>query len=124
MVTTDGVRVEVDDRNLKMALNRLNSEIQNVVIEFLKKEALTWQREIKQKITDNGSVVTGDLRRSISVQNKEKWEYLIGTNLFYAPFVEYGTRRMGAKPYMTPIYEKRKEIFEEDLKRVLREALR
>ena len=64
------------------------------------------------------------MRRSISVQPRGKFDYLVGTNLFYAPFVEYGTRRSGAKPYIKPVYDNRAEKFKEELKAVLREALR
>lgn len=46
-------------------------------------------------------VDTGRLRNSIShaVQGNEVY---IGSNVSYAPFVEYGTRRQRAQPFLTP----------------------
>jgi len=45
---------------------------------------------------------TGDLRRSYQVGPRRvkggSIERTIGTNLFYAPFVEFGTRRVKARP--------------------------
>ena len=48
-------------------------------------------------------VDTGHLRRSISytVREDEQAAY-IGTNVTYAPFVELGTRRQKAQPYLKP----------------------
>lgn len=48
-------------------------------------------------------VDTGRLRNSIShtVRETEQAAY-IGTNVTYAPFVELGTRRQKAQPYLKP----------------------
>ena len=48
-------------------------------------------------------VDTGNLRNSIShkVDDKEKAVY-IGTNVEYAPYVELGTHRQAAQPYLKP----------------------
>lgn len=48
-------------------------------------------------------VDTGNLRNSISnkVEMSEKSAY-IGTNVEYAPYVELGTRKMAAQPFLTP----------------------
>lgn len=46
-------------------------------------------------------VRTGDLRKSISHKyvKEEKTAY-IGTNIDYAPYVEYGTRNMPERPFL------------------------
>lgn len=41
----------------------------------------------------------------------------------YAAYVEYGTRKMEAEPYMKPAYEKQKKLFEEDIEKVVEKNL-
>jgi HK97 gp10 family phage protein len=49
---------------------------------------------------------TGTLGRSIAVSQNlgtgPKPEVRVGTPVFYAPFVEYGTKHMAAQPYLGP----------------------
>lgn len=61
------------------------------------------ERFAKENLTRNGSVVTGRLRASITHQvvESERAVY-IGTNVFYAPYVELGTVRSKPKPYLKP----------------------
>ena len=54
----------------------------------------------KKNITQMRAVDTGNLRNSITFQTQEK-EVLIGTNVEYAPYVELGTRKMRARPFLT-----------------------
>lgn len=64
-------------------------------------------------------VDTGRLRNSISHTHDENSAY-IGTNVEYAPYVEFGTRRQKAQPYLKPaVTEHAKEykaIVEQELK--------
>lgn len=56
-------------------------------------------------------VDSGDLKRSISSSGKttlEGAEGSVGTNLEYAPHVEFGTTRMQAQPYLHPALQKNK----------------
>ena len=51
---------------------------------------------------------TGTLRRSISVSQPMEdrgTTYLVGPHTTYDAFVEFGTRHMGAQPYLRPAYE-------------------
>lgn len=41
----------------------------------------------------------------------------------YAAYVEYGTRKMEAQPYMKPAYEQQKKLFEEDIEKVVEKNL-
>lgn len=47
-------------------------------------------------------VDTGHLRNSITHQVDGDKSVTIGTDVEYAPFVELGTSRMGAQPYLRP----------------------
>ncbi len=105
----------------------------------------------KQNLTDNGSVDTGLLRNSItfarsgmsantgsysasngggagsysgsapSDKGGEKSVY-IGTNVEYAPFVELGTSRSRAKPYLRPAAEGHGEEYKQIIKNELSKA--
>lgn len=50
-------------------------------------------------------VDTGRLRNSITHQRYDENTEVIGTNVEYAPYVELGTHRMQAKPYLRPAAE-------------------
>lgn len=52
--------------------------------------------QTKLQITQNKSVITGTLRRSINAERKEELVWQVGTNVEYAPLVE------ARKPYMQP----------------------
>ena len=47
-------------------------------------------------------VDTGNLRNSITHQQYDEDTEVIGTNVEYAPYVELGTTRMRARPYLRP----------------------
>ena len=67
-------------------------------------------------------VDTGNLRNSISnkVEMSEKSAY-IGTNVEYAPYVELGTRKMAAQPFLAPAATEHsgvyKRIIEDEMKK-------
>lgn len=53
-------------------------------------------------------VKTNTLRDSIitDLSNIEKYECEVGTNVEYAPYVEYGTYKMKARPFLRLAYHK------------------
>lgn len=51
-------------------------------------------------------VRTGRLRASIHTGKIRERVYYVGTNVEYAPFVEFGTRKMQARPYLRPSVRK------------------
>jgi HK97 gp10 family phage protein len=66
-------------------------------------------------------VRTGLLRRSITTQTTEGGlRAEIGPSVQYGPMVEFGTRHMGARPYMRPAAELVYPRFIDRLKVVLR----
>lgn len=62
---------------------------------------------------------TGRLRNSITNTHDKNTVY-IGTNVEYAPYVEFGTKRVSARPYLKPAIvnhlEEYKSIVEDELK--------
>lgn len=60
-------------------------------------------------------VDTGNLRRSITTAMPTVTaggaSTSVGTNVHYAPFVEFGTRHMQAQPYMGPALEAARQVY-------------
>lgn len=80
--------------------------------------------EAKKNLTTNKSVITGTLRRSMTFVFYKKDIYAeIGSNVEYAPFVEFGTCRAKAKPYLRPAWQKYNEIYVRYLSAKLRGTL-
>ena len=65
----------------------------------------TAEAHAKVNITRNHSVVTGNLRNSIAHGQLDDKTEAVGSNVEYAPYVELGTRKMHAKPYLVPAIE-------------------
>lgn len=101
---------------------KLNVEIQGITA--IKDAAKYVQKAVGdalEEITTDGALVieneaktlcpvrTGTLRRSIHHQTVEKdavhARVEVGPNVPYAAFVEYGTSRMSARPYMRPAFD-------------------
>lgn len=68
----------------------------------LERIAVEVQRSAKQK----APVDTGTLQASITVAQESadtnEVAYTVGTNVFYAPFQEFGTRYIPPHPYLVP----------------------
>lgn len=66
-------------------------------------------------------VDTGNLRRSIHTELKDGGMIAeVGTNISYAPFVEFGTSRQSAQPYMNPAFVRTSKTFESDINKIVR----
>ena len=48
----------------------------------------------------------GTLRRSIRYKRQGEFSCSVGTNVVYAPFVEFGTSKMRAQPFLYPAYQR------------------
>lgn len=86
-------------------------------------------------------VDTGLLRNSIAVESQSKTEVAVGTNIEYAPYVEFGTGQKGdpsvehrqdwagqsPQPFLSPALalseEEVKQKVTEELKKAIREAV-
>ena len=58
-------------------------------------------------------VKTGRLRDSIRILEDGGGYTVVGSDLHYAPYVEYGTSRMAPKPYLRPAAERARDSVEE-----------
>jgi HK97 gp10 family phage protein len=81
----------------KAAMERFDSSMQRQVYRYLH----SWASDVKAAAMRNAPVRTGYLRSSIYATIKD-WVAEIGAEATYALFVELGTRRMRAEPYLYP----------------------
>lgn len=88
--------IEIRDHT-KEVLSNLNEAIATA----LEMIGLQAERYAKEQIRINKSIITGRLRNSITHTTDIKDVY-IGTNVEYAPFVEFGTSKRKAKPFLRP----------------------
>jgi len=61
-------------------------------------------------------VDTGNLKNSIQTEMESDLTAVVGTNVEYAPYVEYGTYKMASRPYLGPAAETVKPGFEAAMK--------
>ena len=84
--------------NTKNVLNEVDRRIRRDLIT----SAVLVERSAKQIVP----VKTGTLKRSIVHEPvNPKREVRVGTNVKYGPFVELGTSKMSARPYLRPALE-------------------
>lgn len=65
--------------------------------------------------------IGGTLRNSITHQQYDEDTEVIGSNVEYAPYVELGTRKMKARPYLRPAAEDHTTEYKAVVKRVFGE---
>lgn len=92
-------------------LTKLLTGSEGPVMRDLSRRAIRVESSAKRYATGQGggpNVRTGRLRGSITwrLGRDARGPYAdVGTNVFYGPFVEMGTSRMSARPYLRPALE-------------------
>lgn len=104
-----GINFTIKD-NSDLFLNALPEQVEQAM------EAVGLQAERHAK--EECPVDTGRLRNSISHSASGNSAY-IGTNVEYAPYVEMGTSRMGAQPYLKPAATEHGEEYKQIVKTYL-----
>lgn len=98
MAGNTGVTVRV----ISNRLPEMPAQIRTAVATEVKRATL----DVEAKAKALTPVKTGTLRRSIhSIFENGGLTGLVGPSVLYGKFVEFGTRRMGARPYMRPAAE-------------------
>lgn len=95
------------------------ADLKTAITTALEKCGLAAERYAKRKCP----VDTGRLRNSITHRtDSDKKEVVIGTNVEYAPYVELGTSRQKAQPFLEPAVhdheDRYRKIFESELKKL------
>jgi len=91
--------------NLKKNVAKLNKDLDNNIMTALKAGALLIQNSAKEK----APYLTGTLRRSIHIEPEGKRTVIVGTNVEYGKYQEFGTRKMKAHPYLRPAFDENKD---------------
>ena len=105
-------KIEVVNSHVDEVLNALQSQKAKILEE--------WGLTAEAYASDYCPVDTGRLRASISHDTDEDTMYL-GTNVEYAPYVELGTSRMDAQPFLRPAIENHMDEYKDILNDVLSE---
>ena len=65
---------------------------------------------------------TGATKRSISVNSSKvgRFKYKVAPGTSYAAYVELGTRKMSAQPFIKPAFDEQKKLFKDDLERLVK----
>jgi len=97
----------------------VKAELESRIPVIMEAVALQAEGNAVDEITSLGAVDTGRLRGSISHASDNDTAY-IGSNVEYAPYVEFGTYRMAARPFLrnaiSNYLEDYKDIIEKGLK--------
>lgn len=113
MAGTTGVTIRVVSNRLP----QIGAAIRPAVVAEVRRSTFDVEAKAKEKVP----VKTGTLRRSIhSVFSNGGLTGIVGPSVLYGKFVEFGTRRMGARPYMRPAAEAVLPKFADAVKRALR----
>ena len=113
--------------NIREFMSKIDNITDNVIAEVGKaivKSGMLIERDAKI----NCPVDTGYLRNSISAKyegigtDKPTCEILIGAE--YATFIEYGTSKMAAQPFLRPAVEKNRDKINEMIKDAMKKKLK
>ncbi|WP_373844768.1 HK97-gp10 family putative phage morphogenesis protein [Clostridium sp.] len=89
---------------------------------------------VLQDAKANVPVRTGKLKKGLKITNVKKKQgvkyILVGVDrgdnseIFYGKFVEFGTSKMSARPFLQPAYEKNKDNIQKTIANTLKEGLK
>lgn len=97
----------------------IKAELANRIPVILEALGLEAEGNAVTEITTLGAVDTGRLRGSISHATSDN-EVYIGSNVEYAPYVELGTHKMAARPFLRNAIS----YYTDDYKRIVEEGLK
>lgn len=97
---------------LKSDLTRIALKAPKLAAEALHKTG----QDVIQLTKQLTPVDTGNLQRSYRVEEVSESKVTVGTDVEYAPFVEFGTSRQSAQPHFIPAFAQSAETFEQRLK--------
>lgn len=115
------MRTEIDGMaELRRALVNVDAEGMRMVKREVARATLNIQTGAKERV----AVDTGRLRNSIAIEfERDGLTGIVGTNVDYAPYQEFGTSVMPAHPFLFPAAEEEYPRFVERLRAALNEGL-
>lgn len=111
-------------------LQQMGANITELENKALKKAA----EPVLQDAIANAPERTGNLKKGLKIsgiKNRDGTKYvLVGidrsvtSKIYYGKFIEFGTIKMSARPFLGPAYEKNKKEIMEEIKNTLKEGLK
>ncbi|KMY49568.1 HK97-gp10 family putative phage morphogenesis protein [Peribacillus loiseleuriae] len=116
-------------QQLMAHLQQMGKSVDGRVTEkALTKGAEFLQGHIKEKTPVRKGKVTGNLKENIIISDLKENQIHIGPDqqgkAFYGHFLEFGTSKMDAQPFMGPVFENKKDGAQEIMKDVIKGELR
>ncbi len=117
------VHIEIQGVDMLLAgMKEVRKQVREGIIEALSNAAHGIEEGAVKNLKANGSVRTGTLISSFpgntSIDTTELTA-VAGTDVVYAPYLEYGTTRQKAKPYFNPAVEDVRPKYLSDLKKAI-----
>lgn len=118
------VDVKIED-NSKLFEKALAEQIEQALIAIGIAAEGNAKREITKRVyntpeSKSGYVRTGRLRNSIThASDAEEKAVIVGSNVEYAPYVELGTSKMIARPYLVPAVTQHTDEYKDILTAIL-----
>jgi len=114
------MKANIDIKVNKDDSGKTINEAQEALDRALERIGIEAEGQAKLYLTESGAVDTGRLRGSVSHVTQPR-AVTIGTNVEYAPYIELGTYKMAARPYLSPAIknhlDRYKQIIMEELKK-------
>jgi len=115
------IKIEGQEQ-LAAKFKKISKTASNEVEQALINSALMVERDAKIKVP----VDTGRLRQSITHQDEnfgsQNPAVKVGTNVDYAPHIEYGTSKQSAKPFLRPAFEENKQKILKEIAKAMRKG--
>jgi HK97 gp10 family phage protein len=121
--------ITIDKEALKREIEKLKKDFQEYSVDVdsevgraVQKSAIKVEGEAKKKFRSQNEasepgepprVQTGRLRSSITHRMESETEALVGTNVEYGFWLEFGTSRMPKHPFLIPAFDESKEKIKE-----------
>lgn len=106
-VTYDEAKIRSFENGMKAYRQVLAPKVKRILVENGK--------EVFRRAKEDVPVDTGNLRDHIFYEELENGIRIFTRDVIYDVFVEYGTRKMAAQPFMTPAYLSRLVYVMEEL---------
>lgn len=119
-----GVLIE---QRTKQVIQRATFHVRNTVVDSIMRESKTGRTYKRGSVTHQASAEgeapasnTGFLVNNVYQQiTKNGLTGIVESRAGYSAFLEYGTQKMGARPYMFPALEKTRQKFFKDIKGIV-----
>lgn len=108
------VKIKGTDEVIKN-LDSFNNHIEKEV----EKEIINTATKVQARAKQRCPVDTGSLRNSISIKKLDDMEVEVGAYMPYAAYVEFGTYKMKARPYLFPAFEEERPKFLRRLEKIM-----